>query len=62
MASEISPSALREVKRQLYADLHGDIGTAVATAEQLLDRMVTEPDFAEGVAALNEKRPPNFGR
>ncbi len=61
MASEISPSSLREVKRQLYADLHGDVGTAVATSEALLERMVREPDFVEGATALNEKRPPRFG-
>jgi len=25
-----------------------------------LNQMMGEPDFAEGVAALTEKRPPNF--
>ena len=47
-------------KRQLYADLHGDVGTAVAESERLLETMVKGPDFAEGVAALTEKRPPQF--
>jgi enoyl-CoA hydratase/carnithine racemase len=61
MAAEISPASLREAKRQLYADLHDDVGTAVSRAEQLLERMVTEPDFAEGVAAWREQRPPRFG-
>jgi enoyl-CoA hydratase/carnithine racemase len=60
IASEISPSSLRESKRQLYADLHGDVGSAVAESERLLDRMATEPDFREGVAAWQEKRPPRF--
>ena len=60
MATQISPSSLRESKRQLYADLHGDVGTAVAESERLLDRMATEPDFREGVAAWREKRPPHF--
>jgi enoyl-CoA hydratase/carnithine racemase len=60
MASEISPTSLRGVKRQIYADLHGDIGTAVATSEALLELMVRGPDFVEGVAALNEKRSPTF--
>ena len=60
LATEISPSSLRESKRQLYADLHGDVGTAVAESERLLDRMATEPDFREGVAAWQEKRPPRF--
>jgi enoyl-CoA hydratase/carnithine racemase len=60
MASEIAPSSLREVKRQLYADLHGDVGTAVAHSERRLDEMMTGPDYTEGVAALTERRPPDF--
>ena len=60
IATEISPSSLRESKRQLYADLHGDVGGAVAESERLLERMATEADFREGVAAWKEKRPPRF--
>ena len=60
IAVEISPSSLRESKRQLYADLHGDVGTAVVESERLLDRMATEADFREGVAAWQERRPPRF--
>jgi enoyl-CoA hydratase/carnithine racemase len=60
MATEIAPTSLREVKSRLYADLHGDIGTAVAHAERRLDEMMMGPDYREGVAALTEKRPPRF--
>ena len=59
-AQEVSPASVPEAKRQLYADLHGDVGTAVAESERLLEDMVKGPDFAEGVAALTEKRPPRF--
>jgi enoyl-CoA hydratase/carnithine racemase len=51
---------LAETKRQVYVDLHRDVGASVAEAEALLEEMMTEPDFAEGVRALNEKRPPSF--
>lgn len=60
LASEVSPMALKATKRQIYADLHGDVGTAVERSEELLEHMVTQPDFTEGVTALREKRPPHF--
>ncbi|MCU1452711.1 MAG: putative enoyl-CoA hydratase echA12 [Acidimicrobiales bacterium] len=60
LATEVSPSSLAETKRQLYADLHGDVGSAVARSEALLERMMTEPDYAEGVRAWSAKRPPHF--
>ena len=60
LATAVSPSSLKETKRQLYADLHDDLGTSLVRSEELLERMVAEPDFAEGARALAEKRPPNF--
>jgi enoyl-CoA hydratase/carnithine racemase len=60
MATEIAPSTLVEVKQQLYADLHGDIGSAVAHAERRMEEMMKDDDFSEGVAALTERRPPHF--
>ncbi len=59
-AEEVSPASVRQAKAQLYADLHGDVGTAVTESERLLEAMVKDPDFAEGVAALEQKRPPKF--
>jgi enoyl-CoA hydratase/carnithine racemase len=60
LATKVSPSSLRETKRAIYEDLHGDVGTAVRKADALLNRMTTEPDFREGVRAFVEKRPPSF--
>jgi enoyl-CoA hydratase/carnithine racemase len=60
MAATCSPSALAVIKRQLWSDLTGDVGPAVAESERLLLQMIKEPDFAEGVAAQREKRPPRF--
>jgi enoyl-CoA hydratase/carnithine racemase len=60
LATTVSPGSLAETKRQIATDLHRDVGAAVDEAAVLLRRMMTEPNFAEGVAALTEKRPPNF--
>jgi enoyl-CoA hydratase/carnithine racemase len=60
MAAGCSPAALRTIKRQLYGDLLGELGPSAATAYQLMETMAAGPDFAEGVAAHQAKRPPNF--
>jgi len=60
LATTISPRSLAQTKRQIALDLHRDLGTSVEEAGGLLREMMREPDFAEGVAALNEKRPPRF--
>lgn len=60
LARSIAPSSLQATRRQVYTDLHRDVGSAVAESEQLLDQMTTSADFREGVAALLEKREPNF--
>ncbi len=60
LATVVSPSSMVETKRQIYSDLHRDAASAVREAGALLDRMTTEPDFREAVAALVEKRAPRF--
>lgn len=60
LASEVSPSSLRETKRQIYTDLHRDVGSAVEEAGRLLERMTAEPDYREAVAAFVAKRPPRW--
>ena len=60
MAAEVSPASLRETKRQIYSDLHRDVGTAVREADDLLERMMKTDDYGEAVAAYTEKRPPRW--
>jgi len=60
LTTNIAPSSLRETRRQIYADLHRDVGSAVEESEALLEQMTRSADFREGVAALLEKREPRF--
>ncbi|HEX2040220.1 MAG TPA: enoyl-CoA hydratase-related protein [Acidimicrobiales bacterium] len=61
MAAECSPASLLTLKRQLWGDLLGDLDTAAGRARERMLEMFDEPDFKEGVAALIEKRAPQFG-
>ena len=60
MAAEVAPSSLLVMKQQLYRDLAGDLDTAARASVDHMQRMVKEPDFAEGVAAFQARRPANF--
>ena len=60
LATEIAPSSLAATKLQIYTDLHRDAASSVADSNSRLDAMMRGPDFAEGVAALTERRPPRF--
>ncbi|HTU39376.1 MAG TPA: enoyl-CoA hydratase-related protein [Acidimicrobiales bacterium] len=61
LATDIAPSSLAVTKLQLYRDLHRDVASSVRDARTRLDEMMGGAEFAEGVAALLEKRPPSFG-
>jgi enoyl-CoA hydratase/carnithine racemase len=61
LATEIAPSSLASTKLQLYRDLHTDAASSVEDAGRRLAEMMRGDEFAEGVAALTEKRPPAFG-
>jgi len=60
MAAEIAPSSLAMMKRQLWGDLLGDLDTAAGRSVREMLAMIAAPDFAEGVAAFQERRPPRF--
>lgn len=63
MLAAASPEAVSTAKRQLWSDLlHGDPRAAVEESKALIARLMQQPDYAEGVAALLEKRPPRFTR
>jgi enoyl-CoA hydratase/carnithine racemase len=56
-----SSVAVTTAKRQLWGDLlHGDPRAAVEHSKELIGQHMQHPDYAEGVAALREKRPPRF--
>lgn len=55
-----APESLRQTKRQIYLDYHRDVGTSVREAGDILKTMVGQPDYAEGIKALTERRTPNW--
>ena len=58
----VAPESLRQTRWQIYRDLHRDVAASVTDSEALLESMMRQPDYAEGVAAFLEKRPPRWGR
>ncbi len=60
LITTVSPNSLRQTRWQIYRDLHRSIGSSVRDSEALLDSMMREPDYAEGVAAFIEKRSPGW--
>ena len=60
LAGTVSRGSLAATKRQIALDQFRGLGESVSDAAVRLDRMMGEPDFAEGVAAFRDKRPPNF--
>ena len=61
LATTVAPSSLAATKRQLARDLlRADPAQSVRDADELMSSMMAGPDYREGVAALTEKRPPDF--
>ena len=60
LVASVSPNSLRQTRWQIYRDLHRDVASSVIESERLIEDMATEEDFKEGIAALVEKRPPDW--
>jgi len=63
MLAAASPDSVSTAKRQLWSDLlHGNPAAAVEESKALIGKLMQGPDYAEGVKALLDKRPPRFTR
>lgn len=61
LAVTAGPNAVRMTKQQLYNDLlRHDVGASIEESKQLINEATGTDEYREGVAALREKRPPNF--
>ena len=60
MLARVSPNALRQTRWQTYADLHQSAAAAVTRSEELINEMMREQDYAEGVAAFTQRRLPSW--
>lgn len=58
LIATVSPNSLRQTRWQIYRDMHRDVASSVRQSESLLNQMMGEADYAEGVRALVEKRMP----
>jgi enoyl-CoA hydratase/carnithine racemase len=63
MIAGLSPESVSTAKRQLWGDaLSTDAGRAVEDSKALIATLMRHPDYAEGIAAFLDKRPPRFTR
>jgi len=60
MIATVSPNSLRQTRWQIYRDLHRDVASSVEESETLLNKMMGEADYKEGVRAFVEKRSPDW--
>jgi enoyl-CoA hydratase/carnithine racemase len=59
-ASNVSPVAMAMMKSQIWRDCESTMEEARVRSQYLLTLAKAQPDFAEGVSSLTEKRPPAF--
>ena len=56
-----SPSGARTAKRVVYGGLETTLANGLALEAAALKAILTSADYAEGLAAFADKRPPRFG-
>lgn len=62
LRTAVAPESLKQTRWQIYRDLHRDVASAVSDSETLLNEMMRQDDYREGVAAFVDKRPPRWGQ
>jgi len=61
MARTVSPAAAKLAKRQIYAEiLSHDVGGALEESKVLIGQQMKHDDFNEALAAMKDKRSPEF--
>jgi len=60
LATYSSPAAMRDMKRQIWADTLGSLDESWERTEKLMLQSFERPDFAEGVASFVEGRQPDW--
>ena len=60
LAKTASPRSLMHIKQQTYLDLMRPLADAMDDGEDRIRESLNWTDFAEGVAAFQERREPNF--
>ena len=60
LVKSVSPDSLRQTRWQIYRDQHDAVARSVEKSEELLESMMKDENFREGVRALVEKRSPRW--
>jgi len=56
----VAPASLTQTRWQIYEDLHRTAAESVVASQDLVEEMMQDPDYREGVAAFLEKRTPRW--